>query len=123
MEKRIRPVETGWLWLAKIVSGVFIVILLTVHLVVNHVVVEGGLMTFNDVLRYLSNPWIALMEMTFLVFVVGHALLGTRGVILDLNPKPAVMRVLDVLFVVVGVGSVIYGVWLTQTIIAQAAGL
>ena len=117
-----KPGESTWLWLLKIVSGVLVITLLFVHLTVNHFVAAKGLMTYQDVVNYLSNPWIAFMEMTFLVTVVVHSLIGTRSIILDLNPSQSALRAINWLFGLVGVASVIYGVWLIQTIVSHGAG-
>lgn len=116
------PHENGLLWFAKVASGVFIFFLLGAHLIANHLVAEGGLMHYEDVVRYLSHPWIAAIELTFLVCVVSHALLGLRSILLDLNPAPRVRRILDGFLLVLGSGSVIYGIWLTATIISRGKG-
>lgn len=112
--------EGAWLWLLKIVSGLLVVALLMVHLVVNHLVGVEGLLTFDEIVAYLSNPWIAFMESTFLVLVVVHALVGTRSILLDLNPSPLALRFINWLFSIVGVVSIAYGIWLIQAIVAQA---
>lgn len=111
--------ENVWIWLLKIVTGVLVIALLFTHLVVNHLVAPEGLLTYQEVVAYLSNPWVAVMEMSFLVIVVSHALVGTRSIILDLNPSRGVLRLVDGLFTLVGVASVVYGVWLIQVIISQ----
>ena len=113
--------ETTWLWLLKIITGVLVVIILGVHLVVNHLVSPEGLLTFQQVVVYLSNPWIALMEGTFLVLAVFHALLGVRSVFLDLHPNERLIRSMDVVFSIVGVVAIIYGIWLLRAI--QAHGV
>ena len=113
--------ETTWLWLLKIVTGVLVVLILGVHLVVNHLVSPEGLLTFPEIVVYLSNPWVALMEGTFLVLAVSHALLGVRSVFLDLHPSEGVIRVMDVVFSVVGVAAIVYGIWLLRAI--QAHGV
>lgn len=111
--------ENVWIWLLKIATGVLVIALLFTHLVVNHLVAPEGLLTYQGVVAYLSNPWVAVMEMSFLVIVVSHALVGTRSIILDLNPSRGVLRLVDGLFTLVGVASVVYGVWLIQVIISQ----
>ncbi|MEJ2706871.1 MAG: hypothetical protein P8074_04575 [Anaerolineales bacterium] len=111
--------ENVWIWLLKIVTGVLVIALLFTHLVVNHLVAPEGLLTYQEVVAYLSNPWVAVMEMSFLVIVVSHALVGTRSIILDLNPSRSMLRLLDGLFTLVGIASVVYGVWLIQVIISQ----
>ena len=113
---RARPREETRLWLAKIVSGALVFVLFLVHLVVNHLVVQGGLLSYADVLRYYANPLIPVMEGVFLTLVVGHALLGMRGIVLDLNPPPALARGIDLLLLIVGLGATGYGLWLLQTI-------
>jgi succinate dehydrogenase / fumarate reductase membrane anchor subunit len=115
-----RARENSWLWLAKVLSGVLVLGLLLVHLVVNHFVAQGGLLTYADVLAYYANPLIPLMEGVFLLLVVTHALLGVRGILLDLELAPALIRVLDGALVAVGVGAVGYGVWLLQAIASLA---
>jgi succinate dehydrogenase hydrophobic anchor subunit len=111
--------ENVWIWLLKIATGVLVIALLFTHLVINHLVAPEGLLTYQEVVAYLSNPWVAVMEMSFLVIVVSHALVGTRSIILDLNPSRGVLRLVDGLFTLVGVASVVYGVWLIQVIISQ----
>jgi len=115
-----RPRERAWLWLAKISTGVLVFALLVVHLVVNHMVAAGGLLSYADVVAYYANPLIPLMEGAFLVFVVTHALLGVRGIVLDLNPAPAVLRGIDLFLVGGGLIAIGYGLWLLQLVAAQA---
>ena len=112
--------ETTWLWLFKIVTGVLVVVFLGIHFIVQHLVNPDGLLTFQQVVQWVSNPWVALMEGTFLVLAVFHALLGVRSVLLDLQPSQGIIRVIDVTFSIVGVLAIIYGIWLLRAI--QAYG-
>ncbi len=114
--------ENFWLWFLKILSGILVIVLLFVHLTVNHFTATEGLLNFEEVVAYLSNPWIALMEISFLVIVVSHALLGTRSIILDFKPSRGVLRVMDWLFVAIGVVSIGYGIWLTRVVISWGSG-
>ena len=82
-----KPREGAWLWLYKIVAGLFIVVLLGVHFIVNHLVAPEGLLSYNDVVRYYTNPIVPVMEIAFLIFVISHALVGLRSILLDLNPS------------------------------------
>jgi succinate dehydrogenase / fumarate reductase, membrane anchor subunit len=118
-----KPGENVWLWLLKLVTGLLMILLLFVHLVMNHLVVEGGLMTHADVVRYFTNPWVVMMEVTFLVVVVSHSLIGMRSIVMDLRPSAGLIRSLDWIFILVGSVAVIYGVWLTQSIVAYGAGV
>ena len=65
--------EGFWLWLAKIITGGFLIIILGIHLVVNHLVGTTGLLTWTDVVKYYSHPIIPIMEIAFLIFVVTHS--------------------------------------------------
>ncbi len=117
-----KPHENVWLWLAKLTSGALVLILIGVHLVVNHLVATQGLLSYADVVAYLSYPGIAIMESAFLVIVVSHALLGTRSILLDLNPSAGALRVIDGGLGLVGVGAIAYGLWLIQVIIHSTSG-
>jgi succinate dehydrogenase / fumarate reductase membrane anchor subunit len=108
------------IWLAKIVTGVLVFALLLLHLVVNHLVAAGGLLTYADVLAYYANPIIPVIEGFFLVFVVSHALLGVRGITLDLNPTARFVRAFDVVLWMIGATAVGYGVWLLWVVAGRA---
>ncbi len=112
--------ETAWTWFFKIAAGLLIVIVLGIHFIVNHAVAPGGLLTYADVVRYYQNPWVVGMEIFFLVFVVSHALLGLRSILLDLNPSSTVIRVADWIFISIGLVAIVYGIWLALTIAARA---
>jgi succinate dehydrogenase / fumarate reductase membrane anchor subunit len=114
-----KPGETTWLWLLKLVTGVLVILILGTHLIVQHLVNPDGLLTFEQVVEWVSNPWVALMEGTFVVLAVFHALLGVRSVLLDLRPSQGVIRIIDITFAIVGVVAIVYGVWLLQAIRAH----
>ena len=83
-----------------------------IHFIVNHLVAPGGLLTYLDVISYYQNPIVPIMEGFFLIFVVGHALLGLRSIILDLNPTRTRMRWIDFILFSLGAVAVLYGLWL-----------
>ena len=111
--------ENTWLWLLKIVTGVLLVVLLGIHLVVNHFVAENGLLTYADVIAYYQNPIIPVMEICFLASVATHSLIGLRGIVLDLNPSRIFLKVFDVILVIVGISAVAYGIWLVSVITSK----
>lgn len=111
--------KTG-LWFLKQFSGVLVFVLILVHLLVNHMVSPSGLLSYQEVIAYLGNPLIATMEIIFLIVVTGHALMGVRSILLDLNPSQRVISVIDPLLVVVGIGAAGYGIWLTMIIVGRA---
>ena len=116
-----RPDEATGLWLVKVLLGVLIIVILTIHLIVNHYVGEGALLTWQNVVDYFSNPWIVFMEITFLVVVVSHSLIGMRSIILDLNPSKGKMKIVDWVLTIIGIVSIVYGVWLALEIASFSA--
>ncbi len=112
--------ESGWLWLIKILSGLLILVIITIHLIVNHFVGSAaGLLTWAEVVAYYQNPIIPLMEAAFLVFAVSHAMIGLRSIIIDLHPSRAVLNAVTWLLTGVGAAAIAYGIWLLWTIVVQ----
>ena len=114
-----RSGEGAGLWFLKILTGFLVIVVLVIHLIVNHLIVEGGLLTYADVVRYYQNPIIPIMEIAFLIFVVTHALIGLRSVLLDLHPSNKVLRIINYGLGVLGVGSIVYGIWLVLVIVGR----
>lgn len=114
--------EGAWLWLIKLVAGCLIILVITLHMIANHLVAPGGLLSYADVVKYYSHPIIPIIEAIFLILVVGHSLLGLRSIILDLNPAPKIMRFINVLLLAAGSFAVIYGIWLLIVIAGRSAG-
>ncbi|NLG99146.1 MAG: hypothetical protein GX491_17450 [Chloroflexi bacterium] len=111
-----KPRESTWLWLFKIISGLLIVVFLGIHFVVNHLLAPQGLLTYEEVILYFKNPIVPVMEVLFLVFVIAHSLTGLRSIFLDLNPSDKLLRAVDIVFIVAGVGFAVYGIWLAWVI-------
>jgi succinate dehydrogenase cytochrome b556 subunit len=119
MEKPLtRERASSWSWILQAVTGALLIVLLGLHMVVQHFVVAGGLRKFADVVAYISNPFVFLLEIAFLIVVTWHALLGVRAIIFDLGLKPTTERKVVVL-TVIGLLTVSYGIWLSATIVAQ----
>ncbi len=116
---RAKPREGGWLWLIKIVFGLILVGLLILHMIVNHLVAPGGLLSYQDVLNYYDNPIIPIVEIAFLIFAVTHSILGLRSILLDMNPSNNVLRIANWAFIILGAFAIIYGAWLTFHIAAM----
>jgi len=114
--------EGAWLWFIKVITGLLLIVILFIHLIVNHFVATNGLLSYADVVRYYQHPIIPIMEIGLVAFAVSHSLIGLRGIILDLKPTQAVINVINWLFTIIGVAAVIYGIWLILTIISKGAG-
>ena len=117
MEISVSRNRAALAWLAQAITGLLLVMLLIVHLVANHFIVPGGLQTYQDVVNYLSNPAIFILEITFLMAVTGHALLGVRAILIDRGMTPAAKSRLDSRLWILGTAVVIYGLLLSIVII------
>ena len=107
--------SSGWLW--QVFTGVGLVLLLGLHFIANHFIAKGGLRDFADVVSYLRNPIILVLEVLFLVVVTTHAMLGVRAIVTDFGLSDRVEKRLSQALTVVGVLTVVYGLWLTWIII------
>jgi succinate dehydrogenase hydrophobic anchor subunit len=109
-----------WLW--TIGSGVALVVLAGVHMIAQHFVVDsvGGLRTYQQVLDYLANPVIFVLECGFLFAVTIHAMLGLRGILHDFDPGPRTCRVIDAGLWILGTATVTYGLVLLVTLASRA---
>ena len=98
-----------WHWTAG--SGIALVILATMHIVAQHFIVhqKGGLRTYSEVLTYISNPVIFVLEAGFLLAVTIHAMLGIRSILHDLDLGHRATRRLDRALWALGSLTVLYG--------------
>ncbi len=120
VEKQLtRERSSSWSWILQAFTGVMLVVLLGLHMVVQHFVVKGGLRNYQQVAEYLSNPFVFLLEVAFLIIVTWHALLGVRAVLFDLGLKPATERNWTAALTVIGLIMIAYGIWLSVTIVSQ----
>jgi succinate dehydrogenase hydrophobic anchor subunit len=110
----------AWRW--TVVTGLALLVLVGVHMVAHHFVVEevGGLRTYRQVLAYIASPTIFVVESAFLITVTAHALLGVRGVLLDLGVGPRARRRIDVGLWTLGIATVAYGLFLIGTLASRA---
>jgi succinate dehydrogenase hydrophobic anchor subunit len=97
-------------WKVTTYSGVAVLVLVTVHMVAHHFVVDeiGGLRTYAQVLDYIANPLILVIECTFLIVVTIHAMLGLRSVLFDFGLSDRTKRVLG--GVTIAYGLVLIGI-------------
>lgn len=100
-------------WFAQAGLGILLIVLLGIHLVVNHWVAPGGLLTYADIIDYYDVPGIALMEILFLAVVTAHCLIGVHAILLDLSLSTRTINILSWTLVVIGFVIVAYGIRLT----------
>jgi len=109
-----------WRWTAG--SGAVLLVLVTIHMVANHFVLEqvGGLRTYPQVLAYIHNPVIFVVESALLVAVTAHAMLGLRSVLLDFGLSGRSKRRLDRALVALGALTAVYGFVLIGVLASRA---
>ena len=109
--------KKSWTWYWQVFTGIALVLLLGLHFIANHFIVKGGLRDFADVVSYLRNPIILVLEVLFLVVVTIHAMLGVRAIVMDFGISDSAEKRLGQVLTVVGVLTVAYGLWLTWVIV------
>jgi succinate dehydrogenase hydrophobic anchor subunit len=109
-------------WRTTAYSGVALLVLVTIHMVAHHFVVEevGGLRTYAQVLDYIANPVMFVVEILFLVVVTTHAMLGLRSVLFDFGLSTKTKRMVARGLLVLGIVTVAYGVTLIGVLASRA---
>lgn len=120
MQKLPDQKRSGGTWLWQALSGVGLVFLLGLHMVAQHFLVPEGMRNFQDVLAYIRNPFIMVLEPLFLLVAVYHALLGARAVIVDLGLTRQQEIMVNRILTVIGVIMVGWGIYLTWFLVTQA---
>jgi succinate dehydrogenase cytochrome b556 subunit len=120
-----RPSETqpgrggSLAWISQVISGVLLLLLLGVHIVMQHFVVKGGLGDYTQVVSYLANPVVLAVEILFVIVLVWHAMLGLRAVLLDFGFGPRGQALITRGVVVLGAVTAGYSFWLIATLAAR----
>jgi succinate dehydrogenase hydrophobic anchor subunit len=104
----------------QMVSGAALLVLMTVHLVAQHLVVPTGLRYSEDVIGGLRSPLLLAVEVAVLAFVTYHALAGVRVVLFDIGFSVRTEERIVRLLWIVWIGTVIYGVVLFAAILNAA---
>ena len=115
---RRRPRPT-FAWLAQVVSGVLLLVLLTVHMVAQHFLVEGGLRTYDHVIAWIRIPLVFAVEALLLVCVTWHGVAGVHAVLLDLGLRGRTERIVARILGDVMVATILYGLWLLYMLAFQ----
>jgi succinate dehydrogenase / fumarate reductase membrane anchor subunit len=104
-----------WYW--QVLTGIALLVLLGLHFIANHFIATGGIRDFADVVSYLRNPIVLVLEVLFLIVVTIHAMLGVRAIVIDFGISSQAEKRLSQALTVIGVLTVGYGLWLTWAII------
>ncbi len=111
---------SAWLWTAG--SGLALVIFATAHVIAQHFVVHqvGGLRTYQEVVSYVAEPVMFVIECAFLFSVTIHGLLGVRSVVRDLDLSARTLRRLDAALWTLGTATIVYGLVLMSVLASRA---
>ena len=104
--------NAGGLWIIQAITGLLLILVLVLHMVAHHFVVEGGIRNYQEVIDYISNPIIFVLEVLFLTVVTIHAMLGLRAILFDLGPGARMRQATNWVLTIVGLAMWAYGVWL-----------
>jgi succinate dehydrogenase hydrophobic anchor subunit len=117
-----RGVNGSRIWRLTALSGVAVLVLVTVHMVAHHFVVDeiGGLRTYAQVLDYVANPVIFVLECLFLVVVTIHAMLGVRSVLFDLGLSARAQLLVSRGLTALGLVTIVYGFLLVGILASRA---
>ncbi len=107
-------------FVGQVVSGVVLIVLLGLHMVAQHFIVPSGLRYYDDVIEWLRNPAMIVIEVAFLVFVTYHALVGVRAILFDFGFSERTERRITNVLWVVGIATIVYGVVLFAAILNAA---
>ncbi|CUS03768.2 putative succinate dehydrogenase/fumarate reductase related membrane subunit [Candidatus Promineifilum breve] len=104
--------RSGSMWLVQAITGLLLVALLGTHMIVHHFVVEGGLRDFQQVMDYVSNPLVMVIEILFVICATVHGLLGVRSILVDLRPSARALGIIEWGLRIVGLVTIVYGIYL-----------
>jgi succinate dehydrogenase/fumarate reductase cytochrome b subunit len=104
----------------QMVSGTALLVLVTLHLVAQHLVVPTGLRYAEDVITGLRSSAMLVMEAAVLAFVAYHALAGVRVILFDIGFSTRTEERIARLLWIAWIGTVVYGVALFAAILNAA---
>lgn len=116
---RSKQPNTFWPWFVQRVTGVVLVVLLAVHIGVNHFgnldkpgvsTRERELIAFSDVAHRLSMVMWWVIDIALLAFILFHGLNGIRNIALDLGVKSRGDKMVTALLSVIGLAAFVFGI-------------
>jgi len=111
--------NTFWPWFIQRVTGVFLVVLLGVHIAVEHFGNldkpgvrdrERELIVFSDVAHRMTMAMWWVIDIALLAFVLFHGLNGIRNIALDLGVKSSGDKIVTALLTVIGLAAFAFGI-------------
>jgi succinate dehydrogenase / fumarate reductase membrane anchor subunit len=112
-------VGTGfWPWLLQRMTAIGLVVLLPIHIVINHLVniskVESGalpgLVVFSNVMERFESPAYWVVDVLLLSFALYHGLNGVRNVAMDYGLRGIGDKAVTGALSLVGVAAFVFGI-------------
>lgn len=114
MVEAYAPAPERWslfLWVMQRITGVFLVVLLFLHVIWLHFVDPHSVLTVIGVRMRLQALLFGTTDSLLLGFAVFHGLNGMRGVLYDYVGSPMWRRVISLGLIAAGVALFAYGLW------------
>jgi len=110
---------TFWPWFLQRVTGAGLIVLLLIHVVVNHYLniseaekdVLPGLVVFSDVADRFETAGYWVIDVFLLSFVLYHGLNGIRNIALDYGARGVIERAVTAVLLAIGVAAFIFGIF------------
>ena len=91
-----------FVWIFQRVSGVALIIMLLIHIIVMHYTKEPGFLTFEQIVKRLSNPSWKLFDILFITLALPHGLFGVKMVVDDYVDNDTVRLLIISAIVILG---------------------
>jgi succinate dehydrogenase / fumarate reductase membrane anchor subunit len=96
-------------WFFQVISGLFLVFFVGVHLYLAHIDFGHPIVFYDSVINNLKNPWWLLFYIAFVWVVTYHGLNGLKGILYDIGTKPRTRKYISYILIAVYIATVIYG--------------
>jgi succinate dehydrogenase hydrophobic anchor subunit len=109
--------RTLWTW--HVGAGAVILVLLGLHMAIMHLDQTLGIfgtpgaepVEWESVAARAGSAFFTVTYVLLLGAALYHGLYGTRNILLELNPGPAIRQLVNVGLLVLGVGLFVFGTW------------
>jgi succinate dehydrogenase / fumarate reductase, membrane anchor subunit len=110
---------TFWPWFLQRVTGAGLIVLLLIHVVVNHYLniseaekgILPGLVVFSNVAERFESAGYWTSDILLLSFVLYHGLNGIRNIALDYGARGAVERTVTAVLLAIGAAAFVFGIF------------
>lgn len=111
-EQRIATSKVAgtWAWLLQRVSAVLLIVLLAIHIYVDHFWHVGEDITVDSVNERLRELTYIVVDYSMLAMVLFHGLNGTRTILFDFDRFARRKKAVDIGLTVLGVAMMIWGI-------------